>query len=61
MAVRHLSPRGRAVPPPEYHQARTELLAALSALQRLNVPQRVTAAELGISREAVSEWVRQAS
>lgn len=49
--------RGASIPSPEYSEARKSLVGALAALSELHVPQRVVAAELGITRSAVSQWL----
>lgn len=51
--------RGPAVAGPEYKEARDKFLAELSVLSAIGVPQKVTAAELGISRAGVSQWLHQ--
>ena len=59
--VKAHSVRGRSAPSQEYTAARADLVEALRALSRLNVPQQVTASALGITRSAVSQWLGQAS
>ena len=57
--VKAHSVRGRSAPSQEYTAARADLVEALRALSRLNVPQQVTASALGITRSAVSQWMSQ--
>lgn len=57
--MRRYSVRGGIGPGPEYKEHRRRFLEALVALQRLRVPQQVLADELGITRQAVHQWLKQ--
>lgn len=57
--VRRYGVRGSAQPPPEYVLARAAFLDTLDGLRARGVSTRDIAGVLGVSRSAVSQWIRK--
>jgi hypothetical protein len=56
--MRRYNTRGPRKPPEEYWVARARFLGALRHLSRLGMTHQAIGAELGLSRPAVSNWMK---